>query len=57
MAAAGINCSVRHAFLLSMGARTAEFKKLQAKGLGLRAIGRELKMPVSLVHKALQLAA
>jgi len=37
--------------------RAAEVKQLRAKGLGLRAIGRELNMPVSSVHKALQLAA
>jgi DNA invertase Pin-like site-specific DNA recombinase len=41
----------------TINARAAEVKKLKAKGLGLRAIGRELKMPVSSVHKALQLAA
>jgi DNA invertase Pin-like site-specific DNA recombinase len=41
----------------TINGRSAEVKKLKAKGLGLRAIGRELKMPVSSVHKALQLAA
>jgi hypothetical protein len=35
----------------------AEVKKLKAKWLGLLAIARELKMPPSSVHKALQLAA
>jgi hypothetical protein len=34
-----------------------EVKKLNAKGLGLRAIDRKLKMPVSSVHKALSMAA
>jgi hypothetical protein len=38
--------------------RAVEVKKLKAKGLGLRAIARELKMPPpSSVHKALQLTA
>ena len=37
--------------------RAAEVRKLKAQGLGLRAISRELKMPVSSVHKALQRAA
>ncbi|HEV7927527.1 MAG TPA: recombinase family protein [Verrucomicrobiae bacterium] len=41
----------------TINGRAAEVKKLKANGLGLRAIGRELKMPVSSVHKALQLAA
>ena len=40
-----------------LNGRAAEVKRLKAKGLGLRAIGRELNMPVSSVHKALQLAA
>jgi hypothetical protein len=33
-----------------------EVKKLKAKGFGLRAIARELKMPPSSVHKALSMA-
>jgi DNA invertase Pin-like site-specific DNA recombinase len=37
--------------------RTGEIKKLKAKGLGLRAIARELKMPPSSVHKALSSTA
>lgn len=37
--------------------RAAEIRKLKGKGLGLRAIARELKMPVSSVHKALQCVA
>jgi len=41
----------------TINGRVAEVKKLKAKGLGLRAIGRELKMPVSSVHKALSMAA
>ena len=41
----------------TINGRAAEVQKLKARGLGLRAIGRELKMPVSSVHKALQLAA
>ena len=41
----------------TINGRAAEVKKLKAKGLGLRAIGRELKMPVSSVHKALSIAA
>ena len=41
----------------TINGRAAEVKKLKAKGLGLRAIGRELKMPVSSVYKALQLTA
>lgn len=40
----------------TINGRAAEVKKLKSKGLGLRAIGRELKMPPSSVHKALQLA-
>jgi DNA invertase Pin-like site-specific DNA recombinase len=40
----------------TINGRAAEVQKLKARGLGLRAIGRELKMPVSSVHKALQLA-
>jgi DNA invertase Pin-like site-specific DNA recombinase len=41
----------------TINGRAAEVKKLKARGLGLRAIGRELKMPVSSVHKALSMAA
>ena len=41
----------------TINGRSAEIRKLKAKGLGLRAIARELKMPPSSVHKALQLAA
>jgi DNA invertase Pin-like site-specific DNA recombinase len=41
----------------TINGRAAEVKKLKAKGLGLRAIGRELQMPVSSVHKALSMAA
>jgi DNA-binding IclR family transcriptional regulator len=37
--------------------RTADVMRLKAKGLGLRDIARELKMPPSSVHKALRLAA
>jgi DNA-binding NarL/FixJ family response regulator len=37
--------------------RAAEVMKLKAKGLGLRAIARELRMPPSSVHEALRLAA
>lgn len=36
--------------------RTPEIRKLKAKGLGLRAIARKLKMPPSSVHKALRIA-
>ncbi len=41
----------------TINGRAAEVRKLKAKGLGLRAIGRELGMPVSSVHKALSMAA
>ena len=41
----------------TINGRAAEVRKLKAKGLGLRAIARELRMPPSSVHKALQLAA
>ena len=41
----------------TINGRAAEVKRLKAKGLGLWAIGRELKMPVSSVHKALSMAA
>ena len=37
--------------------RADEVRKLKAQGLGPRAIARELKMPPSSAHKALQLAA
>ena len=41
----------------TINGRAAEVKKLKAQGLGLRAISRELRMPVSSVHKALSMAA
>ena len=41
----------------TINGRAVEIRKLKAQGLGLRAIGRHLKMPPSSVHKALQLAA
>lgn len=41
----------------TINGRAVEIQKLKAKGLGLRAIARQLKMPPSSVHKALQLAA
>lgn len=41
----------------TINGRAAEVRKLKRKGLGLRAIARELKMPPSSVHKALNLAA
>jgi DNA invertase Pin-like site-specific DNA recombinase len=41
----------------TISGRAAEIRKLKAKGLGLRAIARELRMPPSSVHKALSLAA
>ena len=41
----------------TINGRAAEIRKLKAKGLGLRAIARELKMPPSSVHKALSMAA
>jgi DNA invertase Pin-like site-specific DNA recombinase len=41
----------------TINGRAAEVSKLKAQGLGLRAIARELKMPPSSVHKALQLAS
>jgi len=40
----------------TINGRAAEVHKLKASGLSLRAIGRELKMPVSSVHKALSMA-
>ncbi len=41
----------------TINGRAVEIRKLKAKGLGLRAIARALRMPPSSVHKALQLAA
>jgi DNA invertase Pin-like site-specific DNA recombinase len=41
----------------TINGRAAQVQKLKAKGVGLRAIARQLKMPPSSVHKALQLAA
>jgi DNA invertase Pin-like site-specific DNA recombinase len=41
----------------TINGRAVEIRKLKAKGIGLRAIARQLKMPPSSVHKALQLAA
>jgi DNA invertase Pin-like site-specific DNA recombinase len=41
----------------TINGRVSEIRRLKKKGLGLRAIARELKMPPSSVHKALQLAA
>ena len=41
----------------TINGRVVEIRKLKAKGLGLRAIARELKMPPSSVHKALSMAA
>ena len=41
----------------TINGRADEVRRLKAQGLGLRAIARELKMPPSSVHKALQLAA
>jgi DNA invertase Pin-like site-specific DNA recombinase len=41
----------------TINGRAAEIRKLKAKGLGLRAIARQLAMPPSSVHRALQLAA
>ena len=41
----------------TINGRAVEIRKLKARGLGLRAIARELKMPPSSVHKALHLAA
>jgi DNA invertase Pin-like site-specific DNA recombinase len=38
----------------TINGHTAEIRKLKAKGLGVRAIARELKMPPSSVHKALR---
>jgi DNA invertase Pin-like site-specific DNA recombinase len=37
--------------------RVVEIRKWKARGLGLRAIARQLKMPPSSVHKALSVAA
>ena len=41
----------------TLNGRAREIKKLKARGLGPRAIARELKMPPSSVHKALSMAA
>jgi DNA invertase Pin-like site-specific DNA recombinase len=41
----------------TINGHAAEVQKLKAKGLGLRAIARELRMPPSSVHRALRLAA
>jgi DNA invertase Pin-like site-specific DNA recombinase len=41
----------------TINGRAAQVQKLKAKGLGLRAIARQLKMPPSSVHKALSMAA
>ena len=40
----------------TINGRTSEIMTLKRKGLGLRAIARELKMPPSSVHKALSMA-
>jgi DNA invertase Pin-like site-specific DNA recombinase len=40
----------------TINGRAAEVSKLREQGLGIRAIARELAMPPSSVHKALQLA-
>lgn len=41
----------------TINGRASEIRKLKAKGLGLRAIARELRMPPSSVHKALSMVA
>lgn len=41
----------------TINGRAVEIRKLKAKGLGLRAIARQLKMPPSSVHKALSMTA
>ncbi len=41
----------------TLNGRADEVRRLKAQGLGLRAIARQLEMPPSGVHKALQLAA
>jgi len=41
----------------TINGQAAEARKPKPKGFGPSTIGRELKMPVSSVHKALQLAA
>ena len=50
---AGINAAkargVRFGRPQTINGRAAEVKRLKAKGFGLRAIGRKLKMPVSSV--------
>lgn len=41
----------------AINGRAVKIGKLKAKGLGLRAIARQLKMPPSSVHEALSMAA
>ena len=41
----------------TINGRAVEVRKLKAKGLGLRAIARQSRMPPSSVHKALRVAA
>ena len=41
----------------TINGRADEVRRLKAQGLGLRAIARQLEMPPSSVHKALQLTA
>jgi DNA invertase Pin-like site-specific DNA recombinase len=41
----------------TINGRVVEIRKLKAKGFGLRAIGRTLRMAPSSVHKALSMAA
>jgi hypothetical protein len=41
----------------TVNGRAAEIEKLEAKGFGLCAIARQLKMPPSSFHKALRVAA
>ncbi len=41
----------------TINGRAVDIMKLKAKGLGLRAIARQLRMPPSSVHKALSMAA
>jgi DNA invertase Pin-like site-specific DNA recombinase len=41
----------------TINGRADEVRRLKAQGLGLRAIARQLGMPPSSVHRALQLAA
>lgn len=42
---------------VAINGRAVEVRKLKAKGLGLRAIARQMKMAPSSVHKALRVAA